>query len=296
MTKSNLTDITILSPNGYFPRSDSIRKVTIHHMAGVMSAEQCGYTFQNPSRQASSNYGIGNDGRIGCYIEEENGSWCSSSYWNDNQSITIEVSNSYAGNPWPISGAAWNSLIALCADICTRYGIEPYYDGTTNASFTEHRMFAATACPGEFIHERMEQIVQEVRDKMQYSSGGWEHNGKGWWYLRPDDTWPANEWNFIDGEWYWFDSDGYMVTGWVHYDGKWYWCDDNGAMVSGWKKIKWHDREWWFWFANSGEMAQSEFCLINDKWYAFDEYGCMVEKAEQLTVDKKGAITIKSHI
>ena len=49
--------------NGY-----SICKITPHHMAGVLSAEECGRIFQNPSRQASSNYGIGNDGEIACYV------------------------------------------------------------------------------------------------------------------------------------------------------------------------------------------------------------------------------------
>ena len=294
MTYSSLTDTIILSPNGYFPRQDSIRKVTIHHMAGVMTAEECGRIFQNPAREASSNYGIGNDGSVGCYIAEENASWCSSSYWNDNQAITIEVSNSYAGDPWPISGAAWKKLIALCADICKRYGIEPYYDGTTDATFTEHRMFAATACPGEFIHERMQQIVQEVREAMDY--GGWEHDGHGWWYQRPDGSYPANQWEYIDGKWYYFDKQGYMVSGWIAYDGKWYYCDSNGAMVTGWKKITWKKQDNWFWFSNSGEMAANRFLELNGKWYGFDGNGCMVEKSEQLTVSKNGDITILDKI
>ena len=166
MTHSNLTSFCMHSPNGYFPRSDSIRKVTIHHMAGVMTAEQCGNVFASSARQASSNYGIGNDGEIACYVEEENAAWTSSSYWNDNQAITMEVSNSYAGDPWPISDAAWNSMIKLCADICKRYGITPSYTGGTDGTFTEHRMYAATGCPGEYIHSRMAQIVKEVKAAM----------------------------------------------------------------------------------------------------------------------------------
>lgn len=166
MTHSNLTSFCMHSPNGYFPRSDSIRKVTIHHMAGVMTAEQCGNVFASSARQASSNYGIGYDGTIACYVEEENAAWTSSSYWNDNQAITMEVSNSYAGDPWPVSDASWNAMIKLCADICKRYGITPSYTGGTDGTFTEHRMFAATGCPGEYIHSRMSQIVSEVKKAM----------------------------------------------------------------------------------------------------------------------------------
>lgn len=167
MTHSNLTSFCMHSPNGYFPRAYPITKVTIHHMAGVLSAEQCGNVFSTPARQASSNYGIGNDGEIACYVEEENAAWTSSNWDNDNRAITMEVSDSYYGKPWPISDAAWDSMIALCADICNRYGIEPYYDGTPNGTFTEHMMFAPTGCPGTYIHERMYQIVEEVKAAME---------------------------------------------------------------------------------------------------------------------------------
>lgn len=44
-------------------------------------------------RQASSNYGIGYDGRIGMYVEEKDRSWCSSNAANDNRAITIEVAS-----------------------------------------------------------------------------------------------------------------------------------------------------------------------------------------------------------
>lgn len=294
MTHSNLATQCIYSPNHYSGRAYSIQKVTIHHMAGVMSAAQCGAVFASSSRQASSNYGIGNGGEIACYVEEENAPWTSSSYWNDNQAITLEVSNSYAGGDWPISDAAWNSMIRLCADICKRYGIYPTYTGGTDGTFTEHRMYAATGCPGEYIHSRMYKIVEEVRKAMggSYSGSGWQKNDKGWWYEYGDGSWPASQWEYIDGKWYYFNSDGYMVTGWVHWDGSWYYCTDNGDMVTGWKKIKRNGKESWFWFSDSGEMAANRFLYINSKWYGFDSNGCMVDNIKELAVDKNGAISI----
>lgn len=295
MTHSSLTDFCMHSPNGYFPRAYGINKITIHHMAGVMSAEQCGYVFSSPSRQASSNYGIGVDGEIACYVEEENAAWTSSSYWNDNQAVTMEVSNSYAGGDWPISDASWDSMIRLCADICKRYGIEPSYTGGTDGTFTEHRMYAATGCPGEYIHSRMYKIVEEVKKAMggSYSGGGWRHNDTGWWYEYSDGSWPYSQWEYIDGKWYYFNGDGYMVTGWVKWDGSWYYCTDNGDMVTGWQKIKWNGKESWFWFSDSGEMAANRFLSINGKWYGFDGNGVMVEDSKELVVSKNGDITIK---
>lgn len=152
MGYSTLTNVAIMSPNHSGARHNSISKITIHHMAGNLSIETCGNVFLNPNRQASSNYGIGSDGRIACYVDEENHPWTSANWENDDRAITIEVANSETGGDWPISQEAYASLIRLCADICNRYGIYPYYDGTPSATLTEHCMFVATNCPGPTIH------------------------------------------------------------------------------------------------------------------------------------------------
>lgn len=152
MGYSALTNVAIMSPNHSGSRYNSISKITIHHMAGNLSIETCGNVFLNPNRQASSNYGIGSDGRIACYVDEENHPWTSANWDNDDRAITIEVANSETGGDWPISQAAYASLIRLCADICNRHGIYPYYDGTPSATLTEHCMFVATNCPGPTIH------------------------------------------------------------------------------------------------------------------------------------------------
>lgn len=143
--------------NGY-----SICKITPHHMAGVLSAEECGRIFQNPSRQASSNYGIGNDGTIACYVGEENRAWTSGNRENDYQAITIEVSDCDYGYPWPISDEAWNSLVNLCVDICKRYDFRLNYTGDKNGSLTRHNMFQNTDCPGQYLQDRFEELEQVV--------------------------------------------------------------------------------------------------------------------------------------
>lgn len=139
-----------------------ICKITPHHMAGKLTAAQCANIFANPARQASSNYGIGYDGEIACYVDEENRAWTSSNWLNDCQAITIEVSNSANGDPWPISDASWNSLVNLCVDICRRYGFRLYYDGTPNGSLTRHDMFAATNCPGPTLGSRFPELADTV--------------------------------------------------------------------------------------------------------------------------------------
>ena len=123
MSNSSLISYTKISPNRTSPRKKPIRKITIHHMAGNLTVEQCGEVFSPTSRKASSNYGIGTDGRIGMYVEEKDRAWTSSSPDNDNQDVTIEVANNTLGPNWTVSDKAMASLIDLCVDICKRNGI-----------------------------------------------------------------------------------------------------------------------------------------------------------------------------
>ena len=143
-----------------------ICKITPHHMAGVLSAERCGELFQDPKRKASANYGIGDDGTIICYVDEDNRAYTSANRVNDCQAITIEVSNCMTGGEWPISAAAWESLINLCVDICTRYEFRLEYDETPNGSLTRHNMFAKTACPGPYLQGKFPELVAAVNARL----------------------------------------------------------------------------------------------------------------------------------
>lgn len=168
-TNSSLVSYTRISPNRNSPRNKPITKITIHHMAGVMSVEGFGNIVANPARQMSANYAIGNDGRIGLFCPESDRSWCSSSALNDHAAITIEVSNSAYGDAsgWPVGPAAYNSLIKLCVDICKRNGIKKlYYDGTPNGSLTRHCDLASTLCPGPWIKAHTQEICDKVNAQL----------------------------------------------------------------------------------------------------------------------------------
>lgn len=140
-------------------------KITPHHMACQWSAERCAQSFQVSGRMASANYCIGSDGTIVANVDEENRAWTSSNYYNDCQAITIEIANDNT-NTWTISSKAWNALVNLCVDVCKRYGFRLNYTGNANGSLTEHRMFAATSCPGPYLHSKMPQLAQEVNARL----------------------------------------------------------------------------------------------------------------------------------
>lgn len=167
MSNSPLVDYTKLSPNCNSPRNQSIRKITVHHVAGIVSVETIGNIFAPTSRGASSNYGIGNDGRRGLYVNECDRAWTSGSASNDNQAITIEVSNCEIGGEWKVSDAAFNSLVELCVDICKRNGIEQLnWTGDASGNLTCHYMFQATACPGPYLKSKMPELAQLVNERL----------------------------------------------------------------------------------------------------------------------------------
>ena len=167
MSNSNLVSYTKISPNKTVPRRDKIKKITIHHMAGNLSIETCGNVFAPVQKEASSNYGIGTDGRIGMYVEEKDRAWTSGNRANDNQAVTIEVANDSLAPEWHVSDKALESLIDLCVDICQRNGIEKLiYTGDKNGNLTLHRFFQATNCPGPYLESKIPYIVQQVNQRL----------------------------------------------------------------------------------------------------------------------------------
>lgn len=175
MSNSPLVSYTKLSPNHSGKRNHVIDTVSIHCMAGNASVETCGALFANPARKASSNYGIGSDGRIAIYVDEANRSWCTSSASNDHRAITIEVANNGGAPDWPVSAQAYEALIRLLVDICQRnpgigrlrwQGNKSLIGQVTKQNMTVHRWFAAKACPGDYLYNRHGQIAAEVNRRL----------------------------------------------------------------------------------------------------------------------------------
>ncbi len=170
---SPMTQYVYLSPNADFPRQDSIRKITIHHMADDIPLERLGEVFAEEDRQASANYAVDGRGRVALYVEEANRAWTSSSPDNDHQAVTIEVANDEIGGSWHVSDAAYDALIELCVDICRRNGIrELVYTGDEGGNLTIHKLFNPdTECPGPYLESRMPDIAAEVTRRLAQEGG-----------------------------------------------------------------------------------------------------------------------------
>ena len=164
MSNSPLVCYTALSPNHSGQRNQPITKITPHYMAGNCSIEVCGQIFAPTSRQASSNYGIGSDGRVGMYVEERNRAWTSGSGWNDNRAVTIECANLADGS---LTDACWESLVELCTDICRRNGIDDCsYTGNSDGVLTMHCWFQSTDCPGPWLSKQFARLSREVNARL----------------------------------------------------------------------------------------------------------------------------------
>lgn len=177
-TNSALVNHTRISPNRNSPRKHAIDTITIHCVVGQVSVETLGNIFANPNRGASSNYGIGYDGRVGMYVEERDRSWCSSSPDNDHRAVTIEVASDMS-EPYAVTEKAYAALINLVADICKRNGIKKLVWSTdkntrvyhlNGANMTVHRDFDNKSCPGTYLYNHHADIAAKVNAKLGSAS------------------------------------------------------------------------------------------------------------------------------
>lgn len=163
----------------YRPRTDKvIDTITIHHMAGNMTAKNCvTWLSREDSPERSCNYAIGSDGEIWGGVEEEDEAYTSSSRRNDGRAITIEVANDGdEESGWHVSDKAISSLVVLLVDICQRHAAtlplllwennKDLNGNVTRQNITLHRWFSATICPGPYLESQIPAIVRRVNARL----------------------------------------------------------------------------------------------------------------------------------
>ena len=170
MSNSSLVNTTIWCAEGNYTHGRSgrnIEMVALHHMAGVLSADQCGRIFQQAGRSASANYGIGKDGEVGLYVDEYNTAWANANWDSNCKSVSIELSNSVASGNYPVSDVVLNKAIDLIADIFKRNNLGKCVKGQ---NLVWHSMYSNTYCPGDYIRGKLDYIVDKVNEKLGLNS------------------------------------------------------------------------------------------------------------------------------
>lgn len=230
-TNSPMVSYTKLSPNHSGQRTHSIDRITPHCVVGQCSVETLGNIFLPVSRQASSNYGIGPDGRVGMYVEEKNRSWCSSSNANDQRAVTIECASDTT-EPYAFRDVVYQTLIKLCVDICKRNGKTKllwlgdkaktlnYNPKPDEMVLTVHRWFANKSCPGNWMYARMCDLAKKVTAAL----GGNTNPAKP---VKPSATIKVGDLVTITGSTYY---NGKSIPKWVK-EKNWYVLQTDGARV-----------------------------------------------------------------
>ena len=182
MSNSPLVNYVQLSPCKTENRNHVIDSIVIHCSVGQVSVERMGKGWANLSADASANYGIGSDGRIGLYVEEKDRAWTTGGKYSvngisgsqyDHRAVTIECACDTTA-PYAINDKVMESLIELCTDICERNKIpELRWKGdktlvgrTDLQNMVVHRWFAAKSCPGDYIYNRLSYIAAEVNKRL----------------------------------------------------------------------------------------------------------------------------------
>lgn len=163
LSNSSLATYIDTGTGNYNTRKYAITRITVHHAAGVCSMQNFSSILRS-GRKVSWNYAIDTNGKIGLFVEENHRAWTSSNANNDHRAITIEVSNSKTGGNWPVSDAAFSSLVKLCTDICIRNNIKKlsYTGSLSGSNVTLHQWFASTACPGPYLKSKIPELVSKV--------------------------------------------------------------------------------------------------------------------------------------
>lgn len=183
-SNSSLVEYTKISPKRTKNRNHAIDTISIHCTGGRSTVESLGNLFQ--TKEASSNYGIGYDGRVGMYVEEKDRSWCSSNAENDHRAVTIEVACE-PEDPYKVSDKVLSVLIDLVADICKRNNIKELkwkadkslIGQIDKQNMTVHRWFYPKECPGDYLYSKHYYIASEVNKKLGVISVNDGINGEG---------------------------------------------------------------------------------------------------------------------
>ena len=167
MSNSRLATYIDTSTGNYTKRKYDITRITIHHAAGVGNCNMLSNVLKS-GRECSWNYGIGNDGVIGLFVEEKNRAWTSSNADNDHRAITIEVCNSTGSPSWKVSDKAYASLLNLCEDICRRNNIKQltFTGQLSGSNLTMHQWFKSTNCPGPYLGGKFPDICNQVNRRL----------------------------------------------------------------------------------------------------------------------------------
>lgn len=142
-----------------------ITTIVVHHAATTNFDSMPG-CWRNV--EGSAHYGIGQNGAIRAYVDEEKRAWHGNNA--NDYSIGIEVTNTKGAPNWEVSEASINALVSLIQEIQSRRG---------KLNIIGHRDCpgANTVCPGPFLYGRLTEIRNRVNGDVSQPNSTGNKNG-----------------------------------------------------------------------------------------------------------------------
>lgn len=135
----------------------SIRYIILHHNGGNLSIQGCYNTWIN--REASAQYQVDSNGRIGQLVDDQDVSWNSGSWEGNINSIAIEHAD-ISSSPWRISDATLENGAHLVAALCKAYNLgRPTWMGNV----FPHSHFSSTECPASIAGNQRDQYMSRAQ-------------------------------------------------------------------------------------------------------------------------------------
>lgn len=151
-------------------RPFGIRGVTIHHMAGDLTGDQCNGIWRGAG--TSAHYCVDRNGYITQHVNDTDRAWAcgdgiGTGRGNDT-TISIEHANS-GSNPWTVHEKAIESGAHLVAALCLYYKLgRPQWC----KNVFPHRYWSSTACPGELAGSQRDHYMQRAQAWYDAMKGG----------------------------------------------------------------------------------------------------------------------------
>ncbi len=143
----------------------AVTGIVIHHVAGTNGRD---YVANWNSRGSHPTYHIAKDGTVTGIVHPDRQPWSSGAI--DRNAVTVEIDNTAAREPWPVSDAALESvakIIAHHAAESSRSGIALNRAGTMREFWVEyHNRIASngTACPGPYVIGKIPSIIERANE------------------------------------------------------------------------------------------------------------------------------------
>lgn len=154
VTTLPITEKTVAAGNWDSTRA-TVDRIVLHTMVGTVAGADA--RFNNSASGVSAHYGVGTDGKIVHWVDEDNTAYHAGNYAMNQRSIGIEHEDKWTGPPAPEPtrpDALYAASAKLVADICKFYNIP-----CDNTRVIKHKQVINTACPDGLDTER---IIREA--------------------------------------------------------------------------------------------------------------------------------------